>query len=97
MVEYFKDFKDEELMLYMAVLIWKLRDEILKTLSLMPKMNKKVADKVFENHLGGYSEFNILCAVLQRKFPKIYKESGKSLKQMFEESETKLQEVFHNK
>ena len=95
MVEYFKDFKDEELMLYMAVLIWKLRDEILKTLSLMPKMNKEVADKVFENHLGGYSEFHILCAVLQRKFPEIYKESGKSLKQMFKESEIKLQEVFH--
>ncbi len=94
MIEHFKDFKDEELMLYMAVLIWKLRNEITNTLSLMPKMSKEVKDNVLKHHLCNYSQFDILCGVLQRKFPEIYQEKGKSLKQMFEESEEKLKEVF---
>jgi len=94
MIEHFKDFKDEELMLYMAVLIWKLRNEITNTLSLMPKVSQEIEDNVFEHHLCNYSQFDLLCAVLQRKFPEIYSEKGKSLKQMFEESETRLKEVF---
>jgi len=97
MIEHFKDFKDEELMLYMAVLIWKLRNEITNTLSLMPKMSKEVKDNIFKHHLCNYSQFDILCGVLQRKFPEIYKEKGKSLKQMYEEAEEKLKEVFHKK
>ena len=97
MTEYLKDLDDEDLMLYMAVLIWKLRGEIINTLSLMPKMSDEVKDNIFKHHLCNYSPFNILCAVLQRKFPEIYSEKGKSLKQMFDESNDKLKGVFQRK
>lgn len=96
MIKHFSNLNDEELMLYMATLIWKLRDEITNTLSLMPKMSKEVKDNIFSHHLCNYSKFDILCAVLQRKYPNIYAEKGKSLGKMFDEAEEKIKEVFHN-
>ena len=86
-------FSDKEFMLYQAILIWKLNDEIGNTLSLMPKMSQEVKNNIFNHHWCSYNSSNILCEVLERHYPNIYTEKGKSIKQMFDEAEAYLKEI----
>ena len=85
--------KDKEQLLYQAVLIWKMREEIGWVMSKLGELKKKTQDEFMTIHWCNYDRSRILLDVLKKHYPHIYQEKGKSIQQMFEESEKEVNEI----
>lgn len=80
-----KKAEKKRLALYMAVLIWKMRDEIREHLSLAAENGKDEFKKHLDIHLCNIDSMDILMHAVKLFYPEIYQHKGKSIKQHYDE------------